>query len=554
MRPRPITIPEALAAAVCTLLAATIAIGYLWGRIGTISPLATLAVTAAVGAVVTVSLLRRASADTPALVASAAVLASVLAWLLFLAWPTLLVPGRGPDLTHHLMLVDFLERNWRLPDVSLVPVMVEMAHYTPGLHLLAALAGSWIGSDGFHTVYLVLAFTAALKCVFVFLIAARLLPPNRASVALALVAVGLSMLPAEYFAGAFVHDSFLAQVAAELFAVAMLWSVVVWDARPAPLPAILFAAAGVGAFLTWPMWIGPPVVTLAAVALTNDAADGRTRLNHLAIALAPIAFVALVHTLGRVGWIAIAGTTGIVLKPSVAAFGWVFVIVAAAGVVVALFRRERRVPLLFTLTIAAQAVTLYVVAQSRGAAVPYMAFKMGYLIIYPLAVLGALGLATALSRGPSWLHRGSVVWVVFVAACGVVAVSLMRFSKPAPIVSDDLYAAGRWARGHVEAACVDYLVPNHETMHWLHLAVLGNARTSLRTMDPSTFEPEKAVVRWIEPSGLPYAIVHLPTLPNDVLNNVDVLEEFGTAAVVRRRGPSSCADAQRLAGVASPTP
>jgi hypothetical protein len=84
-------------------------------------------------------------------------------------------------------------------------------------------------------------------------------------------------------------------------------------------------------------------------------------------------------------------------------------------------------------------------------------------------------------------------------------------------------------------------------MYWLHLAVLGNARVSARTGDPDTFVPARAVARWIEPGGLPFAIAHIPTLPKEVLNDVDVLEQFGAAAVVLRRGPSFCADSQRYA-------
>jgi hypothetical protein len=554
MRQRLLTVPEALAAALCATLAGTIALAYFWGTYGTLSPTVAFGIAVASAVVIVTTLARGASADPPALVASAAVLVAVWSWLLSLAWPSLLPPGRGPDLTHHLMLVDFLERNWRLPDASLVPVMVEMAHYTPGVHVLAALAGAWTRSDGFHAIYTVLAFTVALKCVFVFLIAARLLESHAARVPLALAAVVLCLLPTEYSAGAFVHDSFLAQVAAELFAIGMVWAVVLWDARPAPLPAVLFGVVGAGAFLTWPMWIGPPVVTAIAVVATRDGLVSRARLKHLAIALTPIALVALVHTMGRVGWLAIAGTTGIVLEPSVETFGWPFVVTAAAGLVLAFVRRESRVPLLLTISIAVQAVTLFFVARARGAPVPYMAFKMAYLIVYPLAVLGALAPARLFDRGPGWLRRPRPVgWALPTLAAGVLAATLLNFTKPVPVVSSDLYDAGRWARRHVASACVDYLVPDHETMHWLHLAVLGNSRTSLRTIDPSTFDPDQALIRWIEPSGLPYAIAHVPALPNDVLDNVDVLERFGTAAVVRRRGPSSCADAQRLADAGSPT-
>jgi hypothetical protein len=213
------------------------------------------------------------------------------------------------------------------------------------------------------------------------------------------------------------------------------------------------------------------------------------------------------------------------------------------------------VTFLLTLSIAAQGVTLYALARTRGASTAHMAFKMMYLAIYPLAVLGIVAVAAALERRPERLGRSrSIAWVVLVLAVAGLGRSLTTFAAREPVVSSDLYEAGRWARGHVEAACVDYLVPNHHTMHWLHLAVLGNPRSSLRTMDPTTFDPDKAKVRWIEPGGLPYAIAHMPALPNDVLNNVDVLEEFGTAAVVKRRGPSSCADAQRLAAGASPKP
>jgi hypothetical protein len=43
------------------------------------------------------------------------------------------------------------------------------------------------------------------------------------------------------------------------------------------------------------------------------------------------------------------------------------------------------------------------------------------------------------------------------------------------------------------------------------------------------------------------AIVHLPTLPKELLHDINVIEEFGTAAVARRLGPSVCPDAERLA-------
>jgi hypothetical protein len=48
-------------------------------------------------------------------------------------------------------------------------------------------------------------------------------------------------------------------------------------------------------------------------------------------------------------------------------------------------------------------------------------------------------------------------------------------------------------------------------------------------------------VRWIHPEGLPFAIAgDFDALPKDIRTSVDVIERFGPAAVVRRRGASTC--------------
>ena len=70
--------------------------------------------------------------------------------------------------------------------------------------------------------------------------------------------------------------------------------------------------------------------------------------------------------------------------------------------------------------------------------------------------------------------------------------------------------------------------------------MFGNPRAAGRALDDDTFEPKKAIVRWILPDGLPYAIAdRFDALPRDIRTNVDVLARFGPAAVVQRRGPST---------------
>ena len=108
--------------------------------------------------------------------------------------------------------------------------------------------------------------------------------------------------------------------------------------------------------------------------------------------------------------------------------------------------------------------------------------------------------------------------------------------------STPLFEAGVWARTNLRPECVDYLVDDPYSAYWLHIAVLRNARAAPRSTDDDTYVPEKEQVRWVEPQGRPYAIVSdFDGLPRDIRSNVDVVRRFGPAAVIKRRGPASCA-------------
>ena len=543
---------EAAAAVATTTAAALITVAYVWARVAPLSPFALLGFTIATAVVLGIALTDRSAGDRPALFAVVAVFVFVLVGLLRLAWPALLPTGSGADLTHHLQLVDYIERHWQLPDASLEPVLGEMTHYTPGLHLVAALAGAWSRAGALQVIYPVIAIAVALKLVVVFLIALRLLPPGRVRFPLALTAIALALAPHAYVVDSFVRDSFLAQVFAELFAVAMWWALVVWDARPSSLAMLLFAAVGVAVFLTWPMWIGPPLVALVAAVLARGDVAWRVRVRHLAIAVGPIVLIAGVHFAGRAGWLRMAAATGAVLRPEIAAFGWFFVVLSAVGLLASLLERRARTTLLFVIALVVQAASLYAVARSAGASTPYMAFKMAYLAVYPLAVLAACGIGVMLTvrmRPPAEAggFAAAVCWVLLIVVAAAAREQWQTLRPRPAIVSRDLDIAGRWARANIEAACFEYLVPNADTAYWLHLAVLGNPRLTARAGDNATFDPSRNVLRWLQPGGLPYAIVHLPTASKDVFQDADRLEEFGTAAILRRTGPASCPEAQRFA-------
>jgi hypothetical protein len=132
-------------------------------------------------------------------------------------------------------------------------------------------------------------------------------------------------------------------------------------------------------------------------------------------------------------------------------------------------------------------------------------------------------------------------WTTTIVVALGAAVHVARMPRRPPVVSDALYDAGIWTRAHLPGDCIDYLVANGDTAYWLHLAVLGNARGATRSLNSDTYEPQRALVRWILPEGLPYAIVEdLDALPRDIREHVIVVGRFGRAAIVQRPGRPTC--------------
>ena len=496
-----------------------------------------------------------------------AVLAAVLGGLLWIARPSFLPLGSGPDLTHHLQLIGFIETHWTLVhDASVEWSIGEMVHYTPGSQALAALAGAWSGTDGLHAVHPLLAATVALKAGFLFLITLRLLAPDDAErssqasgasqarrIALALASVVLLGLPIEYVLGSFVNDSFFAQVVSELFAVGMWWALTAWDDSPQWRPMAIFALAGSAAFLTWPVWIGAPFAALAAVVVWRADVPAKQRIEQILIASAPVVVVAGLYLVGRVGWITIIRTGGKILQPSLGQYGVSFLALSAAGVVAAFFERRARPTLAMTGGILLEMAALFAVARTRGPETPYMALKMFYLLVYPQAALGALALAGVfkfVEQRMMHTHASarphSAAWIpsLVIAMLAVAVVSGARGTvatlRATPAISEPLVLAGAWARAHVPPDCVEYLVADSQTAYWLHLSALGNPRMSARTGDSATFRQRDAIVRWLTPGSLAYAVADLPTLPADVRGDLDIVASFGSAAVAKRHGPSSC--------------
>src|SRR5262249_27417012 len=126
--------------------------------------------------------------------------AGLFAWLLWRSRPDFLPIGGGVDLTHHLLLIGFIEKHWTLPhDPSVESFLGEMMHYTPGSQVLAGLAGAWLRTDGLHAMHPVAAGTVALKAGLVVLVALRALPTAAPRIPFALAAALMLLAPSGYF-------------------------------------------------------------------------------------------------------------------------------------------------------------------------------------------------------------------------------------------------------------------------------------------------------------------------------------------------------------------
>jgi hypothetical protein len=526
---------ESIALALVTALAGAAIVPYLLDCVGLgVMPQST-AVAAAAGAVAVLLGSKPKKSPRGDLATFAASVAIAFATLLWLARPEWLPPGSGPDLTHHVLLVDYIQMHGTLvhdPDAG--AAIGEMAAYTPGLHVLTVVAGSIAHVDPFLALYPVVAFAIALKFGVFALCLLRLLPQGPSRLPLAIAGVATLFLLSLYTLGSVVTDSFLAQAVAELFAVTMWWALILWDETPGWQPIFVFGLTGAATFLTWPVWIGALVLTLAAVLAVRTDVDGRRRMTYAAAALAPIAIVAAIHVFNHPTGLGLAATSGAVSVPRLRALGWSMP-VAVAALAISSRSRARRPVLAFAVALVAQALALWWVAQQRGASTPYMALKMMYLAIYPIVAAGVVAVSPVLRSRLS----SSAIALLCVLAAGRHIALLPRVT---PTVSRELWDAARWVRDRAPANCVDYLVGNEYTAYWLHLAVLRNPRADARSTNSGTYETQASFARWlVDTGGARYAIARLSIVPREIRDRVHVAYRSGDAAVLSRAGACSAA-------------
>ena len=110
-----------------------------------------------------------------------------------------------------------------------------------------------------------------------------------------------------------------------------------------------------------------------------------------------------------------------------------------------------------------------------------------------MAVFGALAMGRLRSNPLGWIVASMLVLVAVRPA--------LTAPRTLPVVDLDLYNAGKWVRANVGQSCVDYLVNDAETAYWLHLAVLGNPRSSARMEEMDRYQPRLCDCRCADVTG-----------------------------------------------------
>src|SRR5262249_7510336 len=146
-----------------------------------------------------------------------------------------------------------------------------------------------------------------------------------------------------------------------------------WAGSRAFRDVILMATCAVGVVLSWPVWIGPCALAFALTLIAIER-SWPTRACIAAFTVGPSLLLLAVHSLWHPGSAGMVAASGAVTAPSIGAFGAAFILLAAAGAVLACGPAVRapRIVVAFTAATALQAVVLAWLARRAGNTSYYM--------------------------------------------------------------------------------------------------------------------------------------------------------------------------------------
>ncbi|MBI5034955.1 MAG: hypothetical protein HZB51_30890 [Chloroflexi bacterium] len=173
------------------------------------------------------------------------------------ALPTLLPPTKSSDAVRVYLQVLFSYPNGTL-----------VSWYPAGGAFVTAMFSHWVNVEPLRVLHPTAASFIALSAGAIYGMACALLPKQRLSKIVALIAPALLFVPWSYFAGTLDWEQyFFAQVFAQYFILAAVWYIATYAEQPRWVFAVLIGAALLGVVAAYPIFVALPLALFGVVVL-----------------------------------------------------------------------------------------------------------------------------------------------------------------------------------------------------------------------------------------------------------------------------------------------
>ena len=446
-------------------------------------------------------------------------------WLYFIlpALPTLLPPTQSSDAVRVYLQVLF-----SYPEGKLV------SWYPAGGAFVAAMFARWLDWAPLRILHPTAASFVALSAGAVYGMTCAILPRQRLSKIVALIAPALLFVPWSYFAGTINWEQyFFAQVFAQYFILAALWYIASYTEQPRWVFAVLIGAALLSVVAAYPIFVALPLALFGLIALVR-VAQNRSRGVLITLGIFLTAMLVAAIALQRGGILElVAGQKSIILSvgeggvasPSLENLGGpILLALVVLGIGWAWKQGAFGRTIFGLLFVWLLQLGALLIIQPWLSLSDYRVDKTFYLLVFPFAILATLPIAWASARLVNQLKLSSPMlaagFIVMYLALGA-SVFMLRPPKAfSPLTESELRVAV-WAKEfYSETYQIAYLDDSPVSAYWL---AFGLWREKLpnewfqwipagRKMGPATFDEwredpgwhDRLLVRYIEeiPVGL----------------------------------------------------
>lgn len=497
-------------------------------------------------------------------------LTTVVGGFLLYGWwlglPNELPVGTTVDAVHQYGVADYINQSGRLPIHALDqrPNLQDGLEYPPAFVILVSLLSQNTGLDVLSLMHPIVALMAAIAAGATFAIVSLLLRGKSWRLAGAGLAAGSIFLPYAYTFGSFISETYYAQVTAEALLMLSLFFLLTWRLQADTPTLVLFGLAVSALFIAYPTLALIPLGAFGvAVVFSKQVANGlstksnqandapatkyRRFLTLLAVYL-PIGLLAILFLKDR--WqtgLGTLGNEGEVLRPDLSRYSWPSVILAAVGLLTALFEQNvlPRLIALFCGLLVLEGVGLWLLKVLLDSGSYYAVFKLFYPAVYLWPILAIIGLDWLLSLltkkiapRPSRNWFGILNVLPGMGIFGAVLLTTwITHPQPAhalaPLTRPDVEVA-HWMQSNLKLSeyNVGYNVTSGASAYWLQVGLFKQPR-DVHSNDLLLGEPLSFEGWFYAPNSPQYLFTDdLPKLALD--ERCQVLYRNGNTAVLTR--------------------